>query len=116
MTSDSDGKEPIKRHSRMPFDSAVHMVRGGHAWTTELVDISATGILVERPEDWIGQEGDTVVLDLVIHDSLDIHVEAEVRRLTNRTIGLQFTRIPPEREREFWSLLGEYAHKTEPFK
>lgn len=116
MGSKENKQEQTKRHSRMPFDSAVHMVRAGYAWSTELVDISATGLLVERPEDWVGQEGDTVVLDLVIHDSLDIHVEAEVKRLTSRTIGLQFTRIPPEREREFWSLLGEYAHKTEPIR
>lgn len=116
MSEDRERKAGQERHSRMPFDSAVHMVRAGQAWTTELVDISATGILVERPADWVGQEGDTVVLDLVIHDRLDIHVEAEVTRLTNRNIGLQFTRIPEEREREFWSLLGEHAHKTEPFK
>lgn len=116
MSDDKDRKKPQRRHRRMPFDSAVHMVRAGQAWTTELVDISATGILVERPEDWIGQEGDTVVLDLMIHDRLDIHVEAEVTRLTNRNIGLEFTLIPPEREREFWSLLGEYAHKTESFE
>lgn len=116
MSDDRERKPARRRHSRMPFDSAVHMVRGGHAWTTEVVDISATGILVERPEDWVGQEGDAVVIDLVVHDRLVIPVEAEVTRLTSHNIGLQFSRIPPDHEREFWSLLGEYAHKTEPFE
>lgn len=105
-----------QRHSRVPFDSAVHMVRAGNSWSSELIDISATGILVERPRDWAGQEGDTFVVDLVIHDRLDIHVEATVARVSRHAIGMEFSRIPPEMERDLWALLGEDAHKTEPYE
>jgi len=114
MAREKDESRVTTRHSRMPFDSAVHMVRAGQAWSTELIDISATGILVERPRDWVGQENDTFVIDLIIHERLDIHVEATVARVTRNSIGLQFSRIPPEKERDLWALLGEYAHKTEP--
>lgn len=105
-----------RRHSRVPFDSAVHMVRAGQSWSTDLVDISATGMLVERPKDWVGQEGDRFVVDLIIHDQLDIHLEATVARVSRHTIGLEFSRIPPEKERDLWALLGENANRTEPYE
>lgn len=116
MAQDRDPEGIKRRHSRVPFDSAVHMVRAGNSWTTDLIDISATGILVERPRDWIGQEGDVFVVDLVVHDRLDIHVEATVARISRHTIGLEFSRIPPDKERDLWALLGENAHRKEPYE
>lgn len=108
-----DNRKTGSRHSRVPFESAVHLVRSGNAWSTDLIDISATGMLVDRPVDWVGQEGDEFIIDLIIHDHLNIHLKAEVARVTSNSVGLHFTFIPPEKEQEFWSLLGEFAHKRE---
>lgn len=105
-----------RRHSRMPYDAAVHLVRAGRSWSTDVVDISATGVLVERPRDWVGQEGDVFILDLLVHDRLDIHLEATVARVSRHTVGLEFSRIPPDKERDLWALLGENAHRKEPYE
>ena len=72
-----------KRHRRMPINSAVLMLRGDESWTSELMDISATGVLVRRPFDWIGQKGDRFVLDMLFGDELNIHVEARVARVAD---------------------------------
>lgn len=112
-SGDQSSKNAGKRHRRMPLNSAVLMLRGDESWTTELMDISATGVLVRRPFDWIGQRGDRFVLDMLIGDELNIHVEARVARVNDDTVGFAFSRIPPEKEVPLWNLLGGYADSLE---
>jgi hypothetical protein len=102
-----------RRARRMPTDSAILMCRGDESWTTELQDISATGLLALRPSDWIGQRGDHFVLDLLLGESLNIHLEARVMRIEEDELGFAFSRIPPEKEAALWSLLGGYADSLE---
>lgn len=101
------------RHKRMPIDSACLMLRGDDSWTSELMDISATGVLVRRPAEWLGQLGDRFVLDMLVGDDLNIHVEAKVVRITDDELGFDFSRIPPEKQVPLWNLLGGYADSLE---
>ena len=41
----------------MRISSAVLMMRGADVWSTEIEDISATGVLLIKPDDWKGKEG-----------------------------------------------------------
>lgn len=102
-----------KRHRRMPINSAVLMLRGDESWTSELMDISATGVMVRRPVDWIGQRGDRFVLDMLFGDLLNIHVEARVARVTDDEVGFVFSQIPADKEKPLWDLLGGYADSLE---
>jgi len=102
-----------KRHRRMPINSAVLMLRGDESWTSELMDISATGVMVRRPVDWIGQRGDRFVLDMLFGDQLNIHVEARVARVTDDEVGFVFSQIPADKEKPLWDLLGGYADSLE---
>ena len=102
-----------KRHRRMPINSAVLMLRGDESWTSELMDISATGVMVRRPLDWIGQRGDRFVLDMLFGDQLNIHVEARVARVTDDEVGFVFSQIPADKETPLWNLLGGYADSLE---
>lgn len=102
-----------RRARRMPTDSVILMCRGDESWTTELQDISATGLLARRPSDWIGQRGDHFVLDLLLGETLNIHLEARVMRIDEHELGFAFSRIPPEKEAALWSLLGGYADSLE---
>ncbi|MBU6199494.1 MAG: PilZ domain-containing protein [Xanthomonadaceae bacterium] len=103
------------RHARKPMHSAVLLIHGAEAWPSEVEDISATGALVARPEDWQGKVGDLYALDMVIGEELNIHVEATVARITEHHLGFAYARIPPEKEVPLWNLLGGYADKIEPF-
>ena len=102
-----------KRHRRMPINSAVLMLRGDESWTSELVDISATGVMVRRPFDWVGQRGDHFVLDMLFGDELNIHVQAQVMRVTEEHVGFAFAQIPADKEKPLWDLLGGYADSLE---
>jgi len=103
------------RHARMRISSAVLMMRGADVWSTEIEDISATGVLVAKPADWKGQVGDLYSLDMIVGEELNIHVEATLARVLDRSLGFAYARIPPEKEVPLWNLLGGYADKLEPF-
>lgn len=113
MTNDSN--QNPRRPARMPIRSAVLMSRGGNAWSSEVENISATGVLVGRPQGWGGRIGDRYVLDMLIGDSLDIHVEARLARITDDQLGFAYERIPEDRETLLWNLLGDYADRVEPY-
>jgi hypothetical protein len=108
-----DSPERFVRHMRMPIRSVVLISMGAQSWETEVVNISATGLLAERPREWLGAPGDRCVLDLLIGKDLNIHVEANVTRMTSGHIGFAYTSIPEEKEHELWGLLGQYADNTE---
>ena len=103
------------RHARMRISSAVLMMRGADVWSTEIEDISATGVLVVKPDDWNGQVGDLYQLDMIVGEELNIHVEATLARVLERSLGFAYARIPPEKEVPLWNLLGGYADRLEPF-
>jgi len=103
------------RHARMRISSAVLMMRGVDVWSTEIEDISATGVLVIRPDDWKGQVGDLYSLDMIVGEELNIHVEATLARVLEHSLGFAYARIPSEKEVPLWNLLGGYADKLEPF-
>ncbi len=109
---DTTGNERT-RHARMPIRSTVLICRGALSWASEVENISATGVLVLRPDGWQGGAGDGCVLDLLVGEDLHIHVEANVARLTSTHVGFEYTRIPEEKEAALWSLLGRHADHVE---
>lgn len=104
------------RPARMKIRSAVLMMHGADAWSSELEDISATGVLVRRPDSFTGKAGDLFVLDMMIGDELNIHVEATVARVTADSIGFAYARIPENKEEPLWNLLGGYADSLESYR
>src|SRR5690349_5087228 len=103
------------RPARMRINSAVLMMRGADVWSTEIEDISATGVLLVKPDDWRGHVGDLYSLDMIVGEELNIHVEATLARVLERSLGFAYARIPAEKEVPLWNLLGGYADKLEPF-
>jgi PilZ domain len=104
------------RPARMPIRSAILMSCGSDAWSSEIEDISATGVLVSRPEVWGGRIGDLYALDMLIGEALNIHVEARLARITDNQLGFAYARIPEDKEVPLWNLLGGYADRLEPYE
>ena len=101
------------RHARMPINSAVLMMRAGTSWSTEMVDISATGVMLRRPRDWRGALGELYVLDMLVGGDLSINLEARIARITDWLVGFAYERIPADKEEPLWNLLGSYADSIE---
>ena len=103
------------RPARMQIETAVLMSRGGEAQPTELVDISATGVMLLRPLGWRGEPGQSWVLDMIFGRDLNIHLEAVVSRVTGQRIGFSYQSIPEDKQVALWNLLGGYADTLEPW-
>jgi hypothetical protein len=93
----------------MPIRSIVLISMGPLSWVTEVENISATGLLAQRPDGWQANAGERCVLDLLVGDDLHIHLEANVTRLTDHHVGFAYTSIPEDKEHALWGLLGQYA-------
>lgn len=111
MNQESTGQRP----KRLTVNTAVLLSRGPRSYTSEVIDISATGISVTRPPEFIGREGDVFVLDLVDDSDMKLHFECQVKRLDDHAVGFAFSTIPPEKEVPLWELLGGAADAVEPF-
>lgn len=103
------------RHARMKIESAAWISHGSEAWSCVLEDISATGVRVRKPDGWNGTVGNHVSMDMLVGDSLNIHVEAVVVRVAGDSIGFAYDRIPADKEVPLWNLLGGYADTLEPW-
>jgi hypothetical protein len=114
--SNEDRARSGKRSARMPMQSTVLLSRGADAWTTDIEDISASGVLVRKPDAWAHGVGELFALDMMIGDNLNIHLEATVARVTEEHIGFAYTRIPSDKEVPLWNLLGGYADRLEYFR
>ncbi len=104
---------PGVRDSRMPVHTVVLISRADHAWSSEILDISATGARVVRPLDWQGEPDDVFQLDVVISETAALHLEARVARVTAEHVAFQFTLIPESGQQLFWGLIGRYAEPAD---
>ncbi|MEO7198789.1 MAG: PilZ domain-containing protein [Dokdonella sp.] len=105
--------QKYRRHARMAIKSLVLISRGDASWPCEIENISATGVLLERPQNCTPEIGEHFVLDLLIGDDLTIHLEATVARVTPEHLGFAYARIPEAQEASLWNLLGRYADDEE---
>jgi hypothetical protein len=115
QTSKGSDSEQL-RPARMRIETTVLMSRGDQSQPTDLVDISATGVLLRRPLGWKGEAGQSWVLDMIFGHDLHIHLEAIVARVSSRHIGFAYTHIPEDKQVPLWNLLGGYADILEMWK
>lgn len=108
-TMSSEGDEQLLRHARKPIRWSVLISMGSFSWVTEVENMSATGLLAVRPAEWRGAVGERCVVDMFVGNNSQIHLEVKVSRVTATELAFRYTRIPEQKERAFWELLGQYA-------
>ena len=82
-----------RQFSRIPFDSAVKMIKGNEHWNSILLDISLKGALVARPEGWNGTIEDACILEITLSTDTDIRMETTVAHLEGNQIGFRCEHI-----------------------
>lgn len=100
-----------RRPARLRVHAALLVMRAVEAWSSEVENISASGLLMLRPRGWTGKLGDEFVLDVVLGDGPSLYLTARVTRQDDFHVGFAYLAIPPEKEEALWSLLGAYADK-----
>ncbi|MFK7955558.1 MAG: PilZ domain-containing protein [Lysobacterales bacterium] len=97
----------------MTLRAEVVVLRQGELWDSEVLDISASGLRIRRPEGWDGSLGEEMSIELLLVKDATISLFAKVVRYDNDVLALQFSHIPPESEIPLWTLLGEHADSLE---
>ncbi|MBF6030697.1 PilZ domain-containing protein [Pseudomonas sp. P115] len=66
-----------RRFRRIAFDATTELGQNGREWPVQLVDLSLKGLLVQRPEPWLGDS--TQPFDVDIHLDAETDVRMQVR-------------------------------------
>lgn len=103
------------RYSRKPLTTSCLLVIQGRSIVMEVKNISASGILLKYDEehDFRLKLNDFCVLEIILNEDFNLHVEAEVKRISDEGVALQFVKIPEEKQIPLWELLGEHVDKIE---
>ena len=83
-----------RQFTRIPFESPVHIVSAEGSWTSNLIDISLNGVLVEEPQGWKAKVYEPFLLELDLHDSdIEIRMEVEVAHMEPGRVGFKCKHI-----------------------
>jgi len=66
-----------RRFKRIAFDARTELSQGAFIWPVKLIDLSLKGLLIERPEPWLGNPQQDFSVD--IHLSEDNHIAMDVQ-------------------------------------
>ena len=81
-----------RRFSRIPFDAYAHIndTEGELYPNCAVIDVSLKGLLLEKPEQWVGQLGVTYHVDLILDEAhLVITMLSTVAHISEKNIGFE---------------------------
>ena len=82
-----------RRFNRIPIEGGVRLFSGTDMWNTRLIDLSLSGVLVERPENWDGHIGSRYRLDLRLEGGVLIGMGVELARIEESGLGFSCIKI-----------------------
>ncbi|WP_285418258.1 PilZ domain-containing protein [Pseudomonas sp. efr-133-TYG-5] len=66
-----------RRFKRIAFDATTELSQGQYLWPVKLIDLSLKGLLIERPEPWLGDPEQDFFVN--IHLGADVEIEMDVQ-------------------------------------
>ncbi|ROM76779.1 PilZ domain-containing protein [Pseudomonas brassicacearum] len=66
-----------RRFVRIEFHAKTELTQGPFTWPVKLLDLSLKGLLIEKPQPWLGNAEKNFMAD--IHLSNEVKVKMEVR-------------------------------------
>ncbi|APC17406.1 PilZ domain-containing protein [Pseudomonas frederiksbergensis] len=76
-----------RRFKRIAFDAKTELSQGEHRWPVKLLDLSLKGLLIERPEPWLGDEGKMFSVDIHLSKDVEIRMDVQLSHDSNRQLG-----------------------------
>ncbi|QFG32452.1 PilZ domain-containing protein [Pseudomonas umsongensis] len=73
-----------RRFKRIAFDARTELSQGAFIWPVKLIDLSLKGLLIERPEPWLGNAQQDFSVDIQLSE--DNHIAMDVQ-LTHEDHG-----------------------------
>ncbi|MBV4523587.1 PilZ domain-containing protein [Pseudomonas sp. SWRI74] len=76
-----------RRFKRIAFDARTELSQGEYIWPVKLIDLSLKGLLIERPEPWLGDAGQEFFVDIHLSDDVDIEMDVQLAHEENGQLG-----------------------------
>ncbi|PKA71108.1 PilZ domain-containing protein [Pseudomonas baetica] len=76
-----------RRFKRIAFDARTELSQGEYIWPVKLIDLSLKGLLIERPEPWLGDREKDFFVDIHLSDDVDIEMDVHLAHEENGQLG-----------------------------
>ena len=76
-----------RRFKRIAFDARTELCQGEFIWPVKLIDLSLKGILIERPEPWLGDPKKIFSVDIHLSKDFDIKMDVQLTHDDPRHLG-----------------------------
>jgi hypothetical protein len=76
-----------RRFKRIAFDAKTELSQGEFIWPVKLIDLSLKGLLIERPEPWLGNVEKDFSVDIHLNDDNDIKMDVQLTHDVHGQLG-----------------------------
>ena len=76
-----------RRFKRIAFDARTELSQGQLIWPVKLIDLSLKGLLIERPEPWLGDREKDFFVDIHLSDDVDIEMDVRLAHEEHGQLG-----------------------------
>ncbi|MFJ2386948.1 PilZ domain-containing protein [Pseudomonas koreensis] len=76
-----------RRFKRIAFDARTELSQGQFIWPVTLIDLSLKGLLIERPEPWLGDKEQDFSVDIHLSDDVNIQMDVQLAHEDHGQLG-----------------------------
>lgn len=76
-----------RRFKRIGFDARTELGQGDKIWPVELIDLSLKGLLIKRPEPWLGNPEEEFSVDIHLSDDIEIKMDVQLKHDDHGQLG-----------------------------
>ncbi|SEE95407.1 PilZ domain-containing protein [Pseudomonas migulae] len=76
-----------RRFKRIAFDARTELSQGEFIWPVKLIDLSLKGLLIERPEPWLGDRENSFSIEIHLTNEIEIKMDVQLTHDDNRHLG-----------------------------
>lgn len=76
-----------RRFKRIAFDARTELSQGQFIWPVKLIDLSLKGLLIERPEPWLGDREQDFFVDIHLNDDVNIQMDVHLAHEAHGQLG-----------------------------
>jgi hypothetical protein len=76
-----------RRFKRIAFDAKTELSQGEFIWPVKLIDLSLKGLLIERPEPWLGDPRQDFFVDIHLSEDTDIEMDVHLTHEDHGQLG-----------------------------
>ena len=76
-----------RRFKRIAFDARTELSQGEYIWPVKLIDLSLKGLLIEKPEPWLGNPEWHFLVDIHLTDDVAIKMDVQLTHEDHGQLG-----------------------------